>query len=139
MDLIFNTSGYYSREMPNSVASVDVIQIYIVEDKKTNHVLPLKILRRQRLVGEVRKKEDIADFFESFQNIASPGIERCSRNKAGQVFHIVAFDATLMRVAYFRYYLCSINEAKYGIIRSLGDEGLFDNTTPPALLIKRKE
>lgn len=128
-DLVLNISGYFD------MSSVDVIQIYRPKDKK-NHVLPLNLLRRERVVGELRNKDDIATFLRSFQKIAEENETDCSLEAAAQVFHIVVFDSKLLRIGYIRYGLCSGNLSTYGVIIPLADEGVFYNTEPPDFLLK---
>lgn len=132
LELLNSTSTYNDARQPNSVASVAVIQIYKPKEK-TNRVWSLSALKLQPLVGELRQKESIVSFFQSFQKNTNH-IQGCSITTDSTVVHIVASDSTRKRLAYFRYYLCSVDGAKYGIIRTLGDEGLWYNTSPPAFI-----
>jgi hypothetical protein len=81
------------------------------------------------LVEELRDKENTLAFFRSLQNISRGCGEECSIDNADELFHIVAFDSKLLRLAYFRYYVYN-GKSKCGIIRTLGDDGLFFNCNP---------
>ena len=131
-DIMGEISGYYSEGVPNSVVSVDVIQIYSLDDKEKNDLLPLVRLREKQLVRELRNKSDISHFLESFKKNPLEIKEGCPiNNGVDPVFHIVVFDTTLQRLAYFRYYLCSIKGVVSGTNLPLGSEVIHYNTEPP--------
>jgi hypothetical protein len=132
-ELVLDVSGDHSE----SVASVDVVQIYMVACKQ-NSVLPLKSLRRERLLRDLRSKEEIKVFFGSLRKIADSDGERkvCFSAESDRCFHLVAFDRTLLRVAYMRYRLSVREKQNCGTVLSLADEGVFCNTEPPEALVR---
>ena len=128
--LIFNYAS--------STNAVDAIQIYKTEvNKEHDHILPLHTLRQMSLIYETREKEDIVNFFKLFTPFLDPPLkEECSRKNRKEVYHVIAFDHTMLRVGYFRYYPCS--GGNYGVVRPLDDDGLFQNTKLPSFFNELK-
>lgn len=80
------------------------------------------------LLKETKDKQEIAEFFKKFKRIAEKP-DGCEITPDTEAIHIVAYDSVLMRVAYFRYYLCEDKGEVHGIIRT-ADDKYFYNEVP---------
>jgi hypothetical protein len=116
-DLTSTASTYMAITGRRSYEYVDVIQIYRT-DVKEDEVFGLNSLRRKEFFLESRDKDFIDDFLMKVQSNVMDSLEGCKLpGPEEKVLHILAFDTTLLRVGYFRYYECPVNDRTYGIIR----------------------
>ena len=123
--LTFFPEHYYKLTGCDISDTVDAIQIFVT-DMDGDSFLPISTIRQKKLVYESRDKKFIDRFFVATQSKVE--VEGCSYNNIKEVFHILAYDKTLMRVGYFHYYPCIIRGIHYGKIRPIDDPGLYYST-----------
>jgi hypothetical protein len=130
-DLTTASSTYEAITGRKSYEFVDVIQIYRTDMKEYN-IVGLRPLRQKEFFLESREKDFIDDFFRRVQSNVTGRLDGCKRpGPEEKVLHILAFDTTLLRVGYFRYYECTVDDKTYGVIRPIGDGGVNYSTELP--------
>ena len=128
--LTISSSNYYRLTGTKSSDTVDVIQVYVT-DKTDDPFLPLDVLWSKQLVYESREKRFIDRFFIAAQSETE--VDGCHWNLSDVVFHVIAYDKMLMRVGYFHYYPCTIDEVQYGTIRPIDDPGIYYTAELPKI------
>jgi len=88
-------------ELPSTkqlTQTIDVVQVFRAPDE----VIGLSRLRSQEPLYETRRRSDIDALFDA---IRSQKGAVCDWRR-DTVYHLIAYDRTLMRVAYIRVYRC---------------------------------
>lgn len=118
LDIDYSLELIVSKES-DVLRSANLLQIYSIHSD-VDHMPPtLASLRSGSLVCQIDDQSEIYGFLDFLKKETPQEKLEVTSRKSAAVFHIVAFDETLKRVGYFRYY--QIKKGNYGVIRSLED------------------
>lgn len=117
----------------NAVDTVEVVQIFRSSIDESD-LIDVDAIRSHELVYEIRDREAIRGFFHAAQNTV-PG-DGCDPYQSSTVLHVLAFDPSLGRVGYFRYYSCL--DRNLGAMAPIGSRSAYFSKDLAALLAKEE-
>jgi hypothetical protein len=121
--------------------AVEVLQIFRSE-RKDDVFGSLSDLRAKLLVYETRNRDEIRSFFRATRILSD---ERCPDIQGDYVFSILAFDPSLIRLGYIKYYPCKRSDlgwfvtlASNSVYESSATAKVFNSIIPRSLQMKSK-
>lgn len=109
-------------------ATVEVIQIFR-SDRGNEALTRVSAIRSKLLVYETRKRDEINSFFRATRIQSS---ERCAEVEGDYVFSILAFDPSLIRVGYIRYFPC--RRPDIGWFMTYGSNSIYSSSETAKLI-----
>lgn len=96
--------------------TLDAIEIYSVRQQKTR-MYSLDKLKKMKLIYKSTDRREMLNFLSDVQQHRPEPIYGCHSNKNLDRKHVVAYDNSLKRYAYFVITTCTVEEKLYGYIQ----------------------